>query len=444
MQTTQNKDDTTTHSPLHTQHSSSTSDDRDIKLDLLKAVMQDRSVYEDYAPICKDIFEHDYLGKMFVSLEGIYKQYPDITSVSVSELLKTLFSDNPTLTSARKSVYKDIALQLENIDCDYNIEIIKSIALNTYQRYCTERLAESCLHFLESSHGSFEDIQGAYDKIMQSQEYVDNPLGSESDLVTLDFDEILKQDKDHRQWVFNHPGLDEMIPGLGGGDMVIIGARPEAGKTACHVSFTFAPHGWIQQGAKVHVLCNEEPAIRTMKRGLCAYTGMGLQEILSNKNEAREKFKEVTDKVFMRDIVEISLEDIDLYCHKNRGNMDILIIDQIDHVPFKGSSNMAGHEKFGLLYARTRTLAKKYGIVVVCITQASADAQGKTRYGYECLEGSKTGKGAAADVVLTIGRQEYTGQDDGIRYFNVSKNKIGGINSSVIVTLHPQISTFGV
>ena len=59
------------------------------------------------------------------------------------------------------------------------------------------------------------------------------------------------------------------------------------------------------------------------------------------------------------------------------------------------------------------------------VSQASDEASGKKFFGFESLEGSKTGKGAELDLCICIGAENLQ-QDSGNRYFFVPKNKLTG------------------
>jgi len=212
------------------------------------------------------------------------------------------------------------------------------------------------------------------------------------------------------------------------------------GKTAFYVSLVYGEEGWLEQGAKVHIICNEEPAIRTQVRGLGCWTGKVKSELLENKDLAKDLFEPIKDNIFVQDKVNMSIEELDTYVSKNE--VDVLIIDQLDKLSVKGMYNRSD-EKLRVLYTSAREISKKYNCLVLAITQAGAGAAGKMHYGFEELDGSKTGKAAEADFVFCVGMKDPKdtgGIDDYVRCINIPKNKLSGFKQPVFYTLEPEYS----
>ena len=86
-------------------------------------------------------------------------------------------------------------------------------------------------------------------------------------------------------------------------------------------------------------------------------------------------------------------------------------------------------------------MAKKHNCAIFGISQASAEADGRTRLTYTMMEGSKIGKAAEADLILGIGKQDLE-EDDNMRFITVSKNKISGWHGTITCQIQPQISRY--
>ena len=109
--------------------------------------------------------------------------------------------------------------------------------------------------------------------------------------VTEDIPELLETLDIQTKFEFNLPSLHEQVPGVGPGNLVIVFARPESGKTAFWVNLVGGLQGFASQGAKVCALINEEPAVRTQMRVINAHTGMTRDEIIDNMDLAKEKWQ---------------------------------------------------------------------------------------------------------------------------------------------------------
>ena len=76
---------------------------------------------------------------------------------------------------------------------------------------------------------------------------------------------------------------------------------------------------------------------------------------------------------------------------------DVLILDQGDKIQINGNFN-SSHERLRELFRRMRELAKRQQVALITVSQASAEARGKTRLSGFDMEGSKIGKMAELDL----------------------------------------------
>jgi len=117
---------------------------------------------------------------------------------------------------------------------------------------------------------------------------------------------------------------------------------------------------------------------------------------------------------------------------------DVVILDQVDKLSLMNGKFNATHEKLKALYVRTRELAKTADCLVINISQASVDADGRNKITYDMLDGSKTGKAGEADIIIGIGKDDFLVDENAdprnqLRYITVSKNKINGWHGSLRV-----------
>ena len=103
-----------------------------------------------------------------------------------------------------------------------------------------------------------------------------------------------KANAEETQWKFNIPTLRRNVEGVSGGHFIVLGARPNTGKTSFHASIIASPHGFAQQGAKCVILCNEEASHRVGSRYLSSATTMTLDEIKTNQPKAALRYNKVS------------------------------------------------------------------------------------------------------------------------------------------------------
>jgi replicative DNA helicase len=282
---------------------------------------------------------------------------------------------------------------------------------------------------LNASEGSTEIISKIYERIEQVKQGLvyEDDLG---DPVTDDIHELLASASDASRWPFNIETLSRNVLGIGPSEFAVVFARPETGKSSFGVSLAAAPGGWCQQGARVLMMGNEETMKRTRLRAIQAWNGWSPKEVASRPDEAAARFSAIKDRFIMKDIQEWDFTKVDRYI--TRFKPDIVIIDQLDKVNIDGTYN-SSHEKLREVYRRAREMAKRHECALVAVSQASADADGRTRLDFSMMENSKTGKAAEADLIIGIGKHGQTddGEPDTMRFLNISKNKLSGYHGVV-------------
>jgi replicative DNA helicase len=174
-----------------------------------------------------------------------------------------------------------------------------------------------------------------------------------------------------------------------------------------------------------------------------AWSGMTKEEIIKDPRSARNKFKAIEDRLIMNDVQDWDLTKIEAYISMQKP--DVLIIDQGDKVHISGNYS-ASHERLRELYRSLREVAKRYNCALLTVSQASADAKGRTRLSPFDMEGSKIGKAAETDLIIGIGKHEAGDVDDSepdtTRYLTVSKNKLSGWHGTIICNIQPEISRY--
>lgn len=180
---------------------------------------------------------------------------------------------------------------------------------------------------------------------------------------------------DHR-FQFNIETLARHVYGIGRGEFGVVFALPETGKSAFALSLCCAPNGFCDQGAKVLYLGNEERTERIMLRAIQAYTGMTRDEIAKAPAKAKAIFSRIADFLVMNDTQDWDLQHIEAYIENVAP--DVVILDQGDKVHIGGTYS-ASHERLRELFKNLRELAKRRNCAIITISQASAEAKGRTR-----------------------------------------------------------------
>jgi len=375
--------------------------------------------------------------EIYKTISNIYKDNPNITQINFSDLKLAYFNTYYPNTSyaSQKNIHELIdSLERQEEPSD---DVVATALKSMYRIKKADELARICLDISNNpSSTSLKQVEKFMANVDEEQ------TQQESEAVTKDVDKIVEALQEQGEFKFNLNSLQRATNGIGRGNFMIVFARPDVGKTAFWVSLVASPNGFAWQEKKVSIFANEEPAIRTQMRLLNASTGLQRGNILNGSRDlAKQKWSTISPYIDNFDCVGKTMDDLDEYCSTN--DVDILIIDQLDKINVTGKYN-ATHEKLREVYTQSRELAKRHDILVIGMSQASAEAQGRSRVTFSTMENSKTGKAAEADIILGIGKEDEVENylEDCVRFVTLSKNKLTGDHAEFEVILRPTISRY--
>jgi len=401
-----------------------------MSVEFLKALLDYNFFDKHKASITQDFVPKEY----YDLYNTIIKSHTDNkTSLTVEELKALHKSNNPVMSRAKEEALEPLYTRLKEIP-EFSQRILDSIITTKISQRIADEIAITAIDIASGKSESIDNLQSLLDKLKKVNTKVDEKI----DLRKIDIINLVNTKAHNLQWKFNLPDLHDRISGLGAGYFGIISARPDCGKTSFYMSLTCAPDGFIQQGAKVHIIGNEEGRDRLKLRALSALIGIPDREIEKDAARYQEEYKDTLENLYVEDGFGYTIEMLDNYCHNNE--VDILIIDQLDKLGVSGKYGTS-EERLKSIYVKTREIAKRHSCGVIGICQAGFTAHNKLHYGFECLEGSKTGKGAECDWCITIGMELQTGGTDNYyRVANIPKNKVTGKKSPVAFILNPEIA----
>ena len=397
--------------------------------ELIKLLLKKDFYTKNKTKVSKELFTNG-TGDLYETIRRAHEDSD--ANLSINEI-SSLHTDvyNPALTRASKENFSNLIKEISGLT-EPNETIANNILQSLYKRRLASRIAVLATEIYNGRDADFSEIQ----KILEE------PVSDNDDdysYVTGDIDTLIESLKDNTKFKFNLAPLRDKVNGVGEGNLVIVFARPESGKTAFWVNLVAGIDGFASQGAKVCALINEEPAIRTQMRLINAYTGLTFDEVRADMPLAKEKWAEIRQNINILDTVDWDLEMVDDFVKKEKP--DILVIDQLDKVNVKGNFARTD-EKLRAIYTGAREIAKRNNCCVIAVSQASADGHGKFNLTFDMMEGSKTGKAAEADVIIGVGYNNSLEDNQNVRSLAISKNKITGWHGLITCTIQPELSRY--
>ena len=339
--------------------------------------------------------------------------------LSVAEL-EALFFSNNTLTTANKESYKDVFRRINKEDA-MSQGIAEEVLSKMFQQVVGEEVANIGFEYVNGGEHSLEPLRNLI------KNYQDDFMPNlKVDWDDMSIDTLLKANDIECQWKWNIPSLKKRVEGISAGHFVIVGARPNTGKTSFHASTLASPGGFADQGAKCMILCNEEPSHRVGARYLSAATTMSMEEVKGNYALAATRYKTISENIYIKDSTGKDMAWVEAVV--KACSPDVVVLDMGDKFASKGGSDSHIYLKDAAIHARN--IAKQHNCAIIWMSQLSADAEGKVYVDQSMMEGSKTGKASEADLMLLISRNpakvEGADDQDPQRHLIIAKNKLKG------------------
>ena len=373
------------------------------------------------------------LRKIKHTLEYAMQTYDKTLTTATLEAL--FFANNGTMTTANKEVFKDLFKKIEK-ETPLDKAITSDVLSKLFQRVVGEEVANIGIDYVNGKMHSMEPLRKLID------DYQDDFMPN----LTVEWDDIrletlLKLSKTQAQWKFNIPSLARRVEGISGGHLVMVGARSNTGKTSFHASLIASTNGFLNQGAKVMVLVNEESYDRVAMRYVNASTGMSEDQIYANPLLTAERYNEVTENLYIKDVTGTTMDRVEGYIKGYRP--DIVVLDIGDKFAAKGDRSDIVLKDNAI---HARNIAKQYDCAIIYMSQLSAVAENVVNVDMSMLEGSKTGKAAETDLMILISanRKDYDSDEkDPERHLIIAKNKLkGGWHGRITVELDGNTARF--
>ena len=398
--------------------------------DLLGLFLSHRFYDQNRHLIAVDFFENE-AKKIWRSIELGHARYGrDLTPAEVEQVL---FSEFRTMTTSQK---KSMMMLVRSLPKDIGEDVAQDVLRDQFKAYFGRQLADLGIAMMDNK---VNDLNKVTDLINRYQE---NFMPKETiQEIKHDVASLLHSTRDVSKYKWNLKGLRDICPGIGPSTFSAIFALVETGKTAFLISTLFAPKGFMAQGAKVMILGNEEPVERTALRAVSSFTGMTDAQITADTVKAHNMWDVYRNQCVFLNTDEVpSMEELDQLIAKHKP--DIVGIYQLDKMQIGG--NYARDDiRLGEIYRSARTLSKKHSCAIIGVSQANAEADGRTVLRFTQMAGSRVGKAAEADLIVGIGKeQEDSGEDNKLRHIYVSKNKLGGKHGTCTTVIEPEVSRY--
>lgn len=238
--------------------------------------------------------------------------------------------------------------------------------------------------------------------------------------------------KDAGGWYLSPKALGEKTKSLRQGHAVIIAARPERGKTLVGITQTA---GFLEQGAKVLYIGNEDPIPDLVLRLLSNLTGMEEEQLFSEKEKAITLARRRGyDNCVFAGLSPGTLYEVEALIRRHQP--DITVVDQMRNIRAKTENNT---QRLEVVAQELRNMGRRHNCLMVELTQVGDSGRDKLVLNDGDIDGSNTGIPGACDVIMMVGSNDDFERRD-LRVVTFAKNKRGGDHGSVTVSVDRKLS----
>ena len=371
----------------------------------------------DFFNKVKNILEEDMFSgqtkELFKTILFAQTNYEkDLTK---DELFALHVDRHPAMPATTKKDVMSIvhALPPEANNHDLQMDVVK----NFWMRDRARLIGEKAISIFTGQDVDFGELQRIMDTVEDGR-MENKPTYTECDL---DLEELLDDVAGEPDFPFDWNIIGDVLQGMWRGNLGIIFARPEVGKT------TFCAYlcsKYVKQKKTIIYWANEEPAKLVKLRMIQSYFAITKEEMNSNRRKYIALYREhIKPYLRIMDAVGTSIEEINDFAQLNKP--DIMFCDQLDKFKVRGEFGR-GDERLKEIYVLAREVAKRNNLLMWAISQASYDAHDRAFIDYAMLDNSKTGKAGEADVIIGLGKTGSSEVENNVRHICISKNKING------------------
>lgn len=329
---------------------------------IIGSLLLDKSCMDEiYNVLSVDMFTSEILGRIYLEFQRGYDNRYDV---------------NP-------------AVIVQKISCDQFpecviIDEIKNCTINTTTSATVKTYAEVILNEYKASRldsilGSIKvtpnDVNGQIGRIIASLEALQDGKSAASKSLP----EIVRENKgkyftdnDSEKIYIGFPKMDDLLGGLEGGDMIVIGARPGVGKSALVTQITSY---FAKCGKKVGFYNLEMKEKQVYERFVVSQSGIGLTRLRRAKKflgDEKERFDRANEVLEKRENIVITTGSkavSEMRSESRHMEYDIIIIDYLQLLKSDKEYRGNRYAEVGAISKSIKALAMELNIPIIALSQ---------------------------------------------------------------------------
>lgn len=325
-------------------------------------LMDKECISEIYSILEPDMFTSELLGKIYHEYQRAYDMSYDLTLPMIEQKLRSDSFPSQLIMEQIKECMSDT---ITSATVKQNALVVE----NDYKAFKLNKLLSTIKVSPKDIKKQIRAIQSELDALQNDRQSTSKTL---SDIAKENKDSYFKE-REVKPLYIGFDKLDEMLGGLEGGDMIVIGARPAVGKSALVTQIT---SNLAKQGKRIGFYNLEMQNKQVYERFVVSESGIGLTRLrrairfLGDEKERFDKANEVFEKADNIVVCSAGAKSVsDIKAESKHMDYDIIIIDYLQLL--KADLTYRGNRaaEVGEISRAIKNLAMELNIPIIALSQ---------------------------------------------------------------------------
>ena len=317
-----------------------------------------------------DMFASELYGRMYLEFLRGYENGYQVNAVVLTAKIPEYPAD---------MVQREIRTCLEKTLTSVEVESYADIVIREYRAAQLDRILQSVKPDPENVDEQTGELINDLEALLDGRESQAKTL---AEITRENKDRYFKDDAAQRTYI-GFSKLDDLLGGLEGGDMIVIGARPGVGKSAFVTQITTA---LARSGKRVGFYNLEMQEKQVYERFVVAESGIGLTRLrravrfLGDEEERFRRANEVLEKEDRIIITTGSKAMSEIRNESRHMGYDVIIIDYLQLLRADKTYRGNRYAEVGAISRAIKALAMELNIPIIALSQlnrASENREGK-------------------------------------------------------------------
>ena len=325
-------------------------------------LMDKECMSEIYSILEPDMFTSELLGKIYHEYQRAYDMSYDLTLPMIEQKLRSDSFPSQLILEQIKECMSDT---ITSATVKQNALVVES----DYKAFKLNKLLSTIKVSPKDIKTQIRAIQSELNALQNDKQSTSKTL---SDIAKENKDSYFKE-RELKPLYIGFDKLDELLGGLEGGDMIVIGARPAVGKSAFVTQIT---SNLAKQGKRIGFYNLEMQNKQVYERFVVSESGIGLTRLrrairfLGDEEQRFNKANEVLEKAENIIITSAGSKSVsDIKSESKHMDYDIIIIDYLQLL--KADLTYRGNRaaEVGEISRAIKNLAMELNIPIIALSQ---------------------------------------------------------------------------